>query len=59
MSLENNPYEKADDPFEKIHGDLKQTMDMYFQDGGISRPGFAEALLTIAQEYEEFARHTE
>lgn len=57
--LEHNPYENAEDSLEKIEEDLEELMTEYFSRGAISRPGFAEQLLTVAQQYEEFAKYTE
>ena len=57
--LEDNPYENAENPLEKIEEDLNELMLEYFSRGAISRPGFAEQLLTLAQQYEEFAKYTE
>ena len=55
--LEYNPYEKAEDSLEKIKRDLEVLMTEYFIRGAMSRPGFAEQLLTVAQQYKKFAKY--
>ena len=57
--LSDNPYEEAfPEEMEKLRDDIDAVFDAW-DDGNLSRPGFANEILGIAKQFNRYAKYTE
>lgn len=59
MNLSDNPYEEAyPEEVKKLRDDIDAVFEAW-EDGSLSRPGFADELLGIAKQFNRYAKYTE